>query len=84
MATTARERLAELLVGESGATGSFSAELLAPPQLLRLAVAGLGLVDLPVRAPLAKKLVAVARPAKFGRSISTARSSPAPTSARCA
>ncbi|MGH3621527.1 MAG: hypothetical protein ACRDQ5_07025, partial [Sciscionella sp.] len=66
MATTARERLAGLL-GDSESTGSFSAELLAPAHLLQLEVAGVGPVNLPVRAPLTKKLIAVARSARFGR-----------------
>ncbi|MFF1820118.1 hypothetical protein ACFVWG_22635 [Kribbella sp. NPDC058245] len=38
-----------------------------PAQLVQLEVAGVGMVNFPVRAPLAKKLIAVARPAKFGR-----------------
>jgi 2OG-Fe(II) oxygenase superfamily len=66
MAKTARERLAWLL-DDSEPGGSFSAELLVPAHLLRLEVAGVGLVSLPVRAPQAKKLIAVARPAMFGR-----------------
>ncbi|MGQ0840720.1 2OG-Fe(II) oxygenase [Actinokineospora sp.] len=66
MATTARERLARLL-GDSEPAGSFSAHLLAPARLLQLEVAGVGPVSLPVRAPLAKKLIAVARSARFGR-----------------
>ncbi|MFF3878159.1 2OG-Fe(II) oxygenase [Streptomyces sp. NPDC001978] len=66
MAKTARERLAELL-GGSAPTGSFSAQLSAPADLLHLVVSGVGPVRLPLRAPLAKKLIAVARPAKFGR-----------------
>ncbi|MQA63556.1 MAG: 2OG-Fe(II) oxygenase [Actinophytocola sp.] len=66
MAKTARERLARLL-GDSEPTGSFSAQLLAPAQLLQLEVSGVGPVRLPLRAPLAKKLIAVARPAMFGR-----------------
>jgi hypothetical protein len=66
MATTERERLAALL-GGSTPSGSFSAELLAPAHLLQLEVAGVGLVNLPVRAPLARKLIAAARPAMFGR-----------------
>ena len=66
MATTARERLAKLL-GGSESSGSFSAELKAPADLLQLEVAGVGPVRLPLRAPLAKKLIAVARPAMFGR-----------------
>jgi hypothetical protein len=66
MAKTTRERLARLL-GDSEPTGSFSAQLLAPAHLLQLEVSGIGPVSLPVRAPLAKKLIAVARSAMFGR-----------------
>ncbi len=66
MAATARERLAGLL-GDSEPTGSFSAQLLAPAHLLQLEVSGVGPVSLPVRAPFAKKLIAVARSAMFGR-----------------
>jgi len=46
-------------------TGSFSAELLAPAHLIQLESLCRA-VNLPVRAPLAKKLIAVARAAKFG------------------
>ncbi|HET9258054.1 MAG TPA: 2OG-Fe(II) oxygenase [Pseudonocardiaceae bacterium] len=66
MAKTAREQLARLL-GGSEPTGSFSAQLLAPAHLLQLEVSGVGPVSLPVRAPLAKKLISVARSAMFGR-----------------
>src|SRR3954447_20666834 len=66
MTKTARERLGHLL-RDSEAAGSFSAQLLAPAHSLRLEVSGVGPVSLPVRAPLAKKLIAVARPAMFGR-----------------
>jgi 2-oxoglutarate-Fe(II)-dependent oxygenase superfamily protein len=66
MAKTAREHLAQLLNG-SEPTGSFSAQLLAPANSLQLEVSGIGPVRLPVRAPQAKKLIAAARPAKFGR-----------------
>ncbi len=66
MTKTARERLARLL-GDSEPAGSFSAQLPAPAHLLQLEVSGVGPVSLPVRAPLAKKLIAVARPAMFGR-----------------
>jgi 2OG-Fe(II) oxygenase superfamily len=66
MASTARERLARLL-DDSEPGGSFSTQLLAPAHLLRLEVTGVGPVSLPVRAPQAKKLIAVARPAMFGR-----------------
>jgi hypothetical protein len=60
MAKTARERLARLL-GDLAPGGSFSAQLLAPAHLLRLEVTGVGPVSLPVRAPQAKQLIAVAR-----------------------
>ena len=70
MTKTARERLARLL-GDSEPAGSFSAQLLAPAHFLQLEVSGAGPVTLPVRAPLAKKLVAVARPAMFGRAEET-------------
>jgi hypothetical protein len=66
MTKTARERLAELL-DDAEPAGSFSAQLLAPAHLLQLEVSGVGPVRLPVRAPQAKKLIAVARPAMFGR-----------------
>ncbi len=66
MAKAARERLARLL-DDSEPAGSFSAQLLAPAHFLQLEVTGAGLVSLPVRAPQAKKLIAVARPAMFGR-----------------
>ncbi|MDN5917313.1 MAG: 2OG-Fe(II) oxygenase, partial [Pseudonocardia sp.] len=65
MAKTARERLARLL-DESEPAGSFSAQLPAPAQALQLEVSGVGPVRLPIRAPLAKKLIAAARPAMFG------------------
>jgi hypothetical protein len=62
----ARERLARLL-GDSEPAGAFSAQLRAPAHPLQLEVAGVGPVRFPVRAPLAKKLIAAARPAMFGR-----------------
>lgn len=70
MPTTARERLAGLL-GDGEPAGRFSAQLLAPAQQLQLEVSGVGPVRLPIRAPLAKKLIAAARPAKFGRGADT-------------
>jgi hypothetical protein len=60
----ARERLAKLL-DDAQASGAFSAQILAPADALQ--VDGVGAVQTPVRAPLAKKLIAVAQPAKFGR-----------------
>jgi hypothetical protein len=70
MAKTARDRLARLFDDVEPA-GSFSAQLLAPAHLLELEVSGVGPVRLPVRAPLARKLIAVARPAMFGRGAET-------------
>jgi len=66
MGRTARERLARLL-GGAEAPGAFSAQILVPADALRVEVDGVGAVQAPVRGPLAKKLIAVARPAKFGR-----------------
>ncbi|AUY48309.1 2OG-Fe(II) oxygenase [Streptomyces sp. CB01881] len=66
MAGNARERLAELL-GGSKPTGAFSVQFEAPAHGLGLEVAGVGQLSLPLRAPQAKKLIAVARPALFGR-----------------
>ena len=66
MGRTARERLARLL-DDAEAPGAFSAQILAPADALQVEVEGVGAVQAPVRAPLAKKLIAVAQPAKFGR-----------------
>ncbi len=66
MERSARERLARLL-DDTGSGGSASAQLLAPARLLELEVSEVGPVRLPLRAPLAKKLIAAARPARFGR-----------------
>ena len=65
MAKPARERLARLL-DDSEPGGSFSAQLPVPAHFLHLEVTGVGPVIIPVRAPQAKKLIAVARPAMFG------------------
>jgi hypothetical protein len=62
----ARERLAKLL-DDAEAPGAFSAQILAPADALKVEVDGVGAVQTPVRTPLAKKLIAVAQPAKFGR-----------------
>ena len=70
MGRTARERLASLL-DDTEAPGSFSAQILAPADTLQVEVVGLGAVQTPVRGPLAKKLIAVGRPAKFGRAEQT-------------
>ena len=66
MGRTARERLAKLL-DDAEAPGAFSAQILAPADALQVEVDGVGTILTPVRAPLAKKLIAVAQPAKFGR-----------------
>jgi len=66
MASTARDRLAQLLAGDQG-TRSDAAELRLPGDALTLHVADVGPVPLPVRAAQAKRLIAVARPAQFGR-----------------
>ena len=66
MGRTARERLAKLL-DDAQASGAFSAQILAPADALQVEVDGVGAVHPPVRAPLAKKLIAAARPAMFGR-----------------
>jgi hypothetical protein len=70
MGRTARERLAKLL-DDAEEPGAFSAQILAPADALQVEVDGVGVVQTPVRAPLAKKLIAVARPAKFGRGAQT-------------
>ena len=66
MGRTARERLAKLL-DDAQVSGAFSAQIRAPADALQVEVNGVGAVHPPVRAPLAKKLIAVARPAMFGR-----------------
>ena len=66
MGRTARERLARLL-DDAEVPGAFSAQILAPADALQVEVDGVGAVQTPVRGPLAKKLIAVGRPAKFGR-----------------
>ena len=66
MPITPRERLARVLDG-SQAPGAFSAQLSVPARDVRLTVAGAGPVSLPVKAPQAKRMIACARPARFGR-----------------
>jgi 2OG-Fe(II) oxygenase superfamily len=65
MPDTPRERLAKLL-DDAESPGAFSAQLLAPADSLHLEVKGAGQISLPVRAPQARKLCDVARPARFG------------------
>jgi hypothetical protein len=64
MAKTAREQLARLL-GGSDPEGSFTAQMQAHSNSLQLEVSGVGPVSIPVRAPMAKKLI----PSSAGRSI---------------
>ena len=66
MPITPRERLARVIDG-SQAPGAFSAQLSVPARDVRLTVAGAGPVSLPVKAPQAKRMIACARPARFGR-----------------
>jgi hypothetical protein len=66
LAIPARTRLARLLAGASEKT-SQSAMVRLPAEVLDLHVDGVGAVPLPVRAPLARKLVAASTPAHFGR-----------------
>ena len=66
MPITPRERLARVLDG-SQPPGAFSAQLSVPARDVRLTVAGAGPISFPVRAPQAKRMIASARPARFGR-----------------
>lgn len=60
------ERLRRLLAG-SAQNAQHTATLRLPVHTLTLSVDGLGAVPLPIRAPQAKKLISVARPAHFGK-----------------
>ncbi|AWI29957.1 2OG-Fe(II) oxygenase [Streptomyces tirandamycinicus] len=62
----ARRRLAELLDQEEQ-RGDFSTRFELSAHALRIQVDGVGELPLPVRAPVAKKLIAQARQARFGR-----------------
>jgi len=66
MPITPRERLARVLDG-SPAPGAFSTQLSVPAREVRLTVAGAGPISFPVKAPQAKRMIASARPARFGR-----------------
>jgi hypothetical protein len=66
MPITSRERLARV-VGGSQSPGAFSAQLSVSAKDIRLAVAGAGPVSLPVSAAQAKRMIACAQPARFGR-----------------
>jgi hypothetical protein len=61
-----RERLARVLDG-SPARSAFSTQLSVPARGVRLTVAGAGPISLPVNAAQAKRMIASARPAQFGR-----------------
>ena len=66
MNTTARHRLVHMLAGDPAAR-SDAATLCLPGDALTLHVPDVGPVTFPVRTAQAKKLIAVARPALFGR-----------------
>ena len=66
MPVTPRERLARVLDG-SQAPGAFSAQLSVPARDVRLTVTGAGPIGFPVKAPQAKRMIASAQPARFGR-----------------
>ena len=66
MPITPRERLVRVLSG-SKPPGAFSVQLSVPARDVRLAVAGAGPVSLPISAAQAKRMIACARPARFGR-----------------
>ena len=66
MPVTPRERLARVLDG-SRVPGAFSAQLSVPARDVRLTVAGAGPISFPVKAPQAKRMIASARSARFGR-----------------
>lgn len=66
MPITARERLARVLDG-SQAPGAFSVQLSVPARGVQLVVTGAGAISFPITAPQAKRMIAVARPARFGR-----------------
>jgi hypothetical protein len=66
MPITPRERLARVLDGAQ-APGAFSAQLSVSARDVRLTVADAVPISFPVRAPQAKRMIASARPARFGR-----------------
>jgi hypothetical protein len=66
MPKPARERLARVLEGSAG-PGPFSVRLSVPARGVGLTVAGAGPVSFPVGSPQAKRMITVARPARFGR-----------------
>lgn len=66
MALEPRHRLAALL-GDTRGSGAFSARRTAPTADLRIEVTGVGPIKLPVTSVQARQLVAIARPARYGR-----------------
>ena len=66
MPITAKERLARVLDG-SEAPGAFSVQLSVPAGDVGLTVTGAGPISFPIKAPQAKRMIAVAQPARFGR-----------------
>lgn len=70
MPKPARERLAQLLAGTAPVRADCAAIRL-PGDALTLAVDGLGPVPTPIRAAQAKRLIAAARPARYGRGTQT-------------
>ncbi|MFI5868434.1 2OG-Fe(II) oxygenase [Streptomyces sp. NPDC051546] len=66
MGHRARKQLAELL-DVAQRRGDFSSRIEMPAGALRIEVDGVGELPLPLRAPVAKKLIAQARQASFGR-----------------
>ena len=66
MGQEARKRLAELL-DHAQQRGDFSTRIDVPAGALRIDVDGLGELQLPLRAPVTRKLIAQARQARFGR-----------------
>lgn len=70
MSITARERLTSMLAAQT--ERSSSVQLTAKnPAALRLSVTGIGRIGLPVTAARARRLRAVARPARFGQGTQT-------------
>jgi predicted 2-oxoglutarate/Fe(II)-dependent dioxygenase YbiX len=70
MTTAARDRLAKLLGGQAR-TAAPSMEVTAPPNDIRVDVAGIGRLQYPVTAGPAKKLIRLGAPASFGKGAET-------------
>ncbi|MEV0925535.1 2OG-Fe(II) oxygenase [Streptomyces spongiicola] len=70
MGYAARKRLAELLE-DAEREGDFSTRAEVPADALRIRVDGVGELPLPLRAPVARKLITQARQARFGRGAET-------------